>query len=128
MAQKSMVYDHPTYLTRHCTVLKLPATTASTVAGKFIAFTAMTVKTLRLGVDIAGTSTGHYRLTLNGTGSLGVFQTLDSAAGYFPAVISSDIALTSGQFFDFFTGPQSATVAASVAIEYDILIGANVTA
>ena len=128
MAQKSMVYDHPTYITRHSTVLKLPATTASTVAGKFISFTAMRIKSIRLGVDIAGTSTGHYRITLNGTGSLGVFQTLASAAGFFPTAIESDIVLASGQYFDFFTGPQSATVSATAMIEYEIDPGSNVTA
>lgn len=127
MATKSMAYDHPTYTTRRCAVLKLPATTASTVAGKFLAFTNMTVKSINMGVDIAGTSTGHYRLTLNGTGSLGVFQTLASAAGYILPVVSSDIALASGQWIDFFTGPQSATVSASATIEYQIDPLANVT-
>jgi hypothetical protein len=127
MASKSMAYDHPTYVTRHCAPFKLPATAASTTVQKFIAFTAMKVKSISLVVDIAGTSTGAYLVAQQGTGTALTLPTLASASGFFVGS-QVDITLASGGWIDIMTNGGGGTVACSGMIEYEIIAGANVAA
>jgi len=123
-----MAYDHPTYVTRHCAPVKLPVTAASTTVAKFVAFTAMKIKSISVVVDIAGTSTAAYIAALQGTGTALVLPILASASGFF---VSSqvDISLASaGAWVDIMTNASGATNAASAMIEYEIVAGANVAA
>lgn len=126
MATKSMDYNHPTYITRQACCLKLPATAASTSAGKFVAFTAMKVKSIQCMVDIAGTSTGGYDIK-NGTASVGQFACGTSLAATLIAQYATDITLASGGYVDFVTNSVGATLAASAMLEFEIVAGANVT-
>lgn len=128
MATKSMSYDHPTYTVRQATAINLPATAASISAGKFMAFTSMKIKSIQAGVVIAGTATAAGYDILNGTSSVGGFLAGTSAAGSVLTAIASDITLSSGGFLDIKTKAASATLAAAVTIEYEIVPGAEVTA
>lgn len=127
MANKSMAYDHPTYITRQATCISLPLQAASTVAGKFVAFTAMKIKSINIGVNIAGTSTAGYDIKTQGTGTLATINVLASAAGFIGTAYVGDITLTSGQFVDIATNASGGTGVATAMIEYEITPGANVT-
>jgi hypothetical protein len=128
MATKSMMYDHPTYVTRQAAPLNLPAIAASTSAAKFVAYTSLKIKSIQGAVNIAGTATAAGYDILNGTSSVGEFLTGTSAAGSVFTAIASDISLSSGGFLDVKTKAASATVAASLLIEYEVVPGASVTA
>ncbi len=128
MATKSMSYDHPTYVTRQAAALGLPATAASTAVNKFVAFTDMKIKSIQGAVNIAGTATAAGYDIYNGTSSVGAFTAGTSAAGSVLTAISSDITLASGGFLDVKTKADSATLAASLLLEYEIIPGASVTA
>lgn len=128
MATKNMAYDHPAYTVRGAAPLNCPAVAASTSAAKFIAFTSMKIKSIQGAVNIAGTATAAGYDIYNGTSSVGEFVTGTSAAGSVLTAITSDISLTSGGFVDVKTKAASATVAASFALEYEIVPGADVTA
>jgi hypothetical protein len=129
MATKSMAYDHPTYTVRQAAALTLPAVAASTSVAKFVAFTDMKIKSIQCAVNIAGTSVGTsgYDI-LNGTTSVGAFLLSTNAAGSLITAIASDITLASGGFLDVKTKADSATQAASLLLEYEIIPGATVTA
>jgi hypothetical protein len=127
MATKSMAYDHPTYIVRNTAPLAVPAVAASVSAGKFIAFTGMKIKSIQAAVNIAGTAAGAGYDIYNGTTSIGAFAAGTSAAGSVLTAITTDIALTSGGFVDVKTKADSATLAASLAFEYEITPGATVT-
>jgi hypothetical protein len=122
-----MSYDHPTYVTRQSVALNLPATAASISAGKFMAFTNMKIKSIQAGVVIAGTATAAGYDILNGTSSIGEFLAGTSAAGSVLTAIATDISVSSGSFLDVKTKAASATLAASLTIEYEIVPGASVT-
>jgi len=128
MSTKNMSYDHPTYVTRQSAPLAVPAVAASISAGKFVAFTSMKIKSIQAGVNIAGTATAAGYDILNGTSSIGEFLAGTSAAGSILTAISTDIALSSGGYLDVKTKAASATLAASLMIEYEITPGADVTA
>ena len=128
MATKSMSYDHPTYVTRQAAPLNCPAVAASTSAAKFVAYTSMKIKSIQAAVNIAGTNTGAGYDIYNGTSSVGAFVASTNAAGSVLTAIASDISLTSGGFLDVKTNALSATLAASMLIEYEVVPGASVTA
>lgn len=128
MATKSMAYDHPTYTVRHVAPLALPATAASTSAGKFVALVAMKVKSVNVGVNIAGTNAAAGYDILNGTTSVGAITCGTDAAGTIETAVTTDITLAAGGYLDIKTKANSATLACSAAIEYEITPGATVTA
>jgi hypothetical protein len=127
MATKSLSYDHPQYLVRQVATVNLPAIAASKSAGKFIAFAAMKVKNIRCIINIAGTSTGAYTLSKNGTASFANVPTLTSTAlaTVAPSVTTCD--LSAGEFIDFQTNDAGATLAATFLVEYDLIPGAAFT-
>lgn len=127
MATKSMAYDHPTYIVRQATALSLPAVAASISAGKFVAFTAMKVKGISTMVNIAGTATGAGYNFYNGTTSVGAVTLGTSAAGTEGTRFETSVTLASGGYLDIKTKADSATMAASALIEFEIIPGADVT-
>lgn len=128
MATKSMSYDHATYTARQSAPINMPAVAASTAAAKFVAFTDMKIKSIQGAVNIAGTATAAGYDILNGTSSVGEFLAGTSAAGSVLTAIASDITLASGGFLDVKTKAASATLAASLMVEYEVVPGASVTA
>lgn len=128
MSVKSMAYDNPTYVTRQVTALKLPAILASAPAGKFVAFTSMKIKSISMGVDVAGTATGAAYDIFNGTSSVGQILAGTNAADTILTALVQDIALSSGGMLNIKTAAASATLAASATIEFEITPGADVTA
>lgn len=128
MATKSMAYDHPTYTSRKAAVISLPAVAASVTAGKFVAFTDMKIKSVTIGINIAGTATAAGYDIFNGTSSLSQVLTGTSSAGSIMTPYATDITLASGGYMDIKTAAASATMAASAMVEYEIVPGALVTA
>jgi hypothetical protein len=127
MATKNMSYDHPAYTARLSNHVKLPATAASTSVAKFLAFTALKIKSVNAIVGIAGTHTSAGWDLLNGTSSVGGFVAGTAAAASVLTEVSTDITLASGGYLDFKTKADSATLAGDIMIEYEIVAGANVT-
>lgn len=128
MATKSMSYDHPTYTARKAAPLAVPAVAASVSAGKFVAFTDMKIKSIQAIVNIAGTATAAGYDIYNGTSSIAAFVAGTNAAGSVLTAITTDITLASAGYVDVKTKADSATLAASLMIEYEIVPGASVTA
>ena len=128
MATKSMAYDHPQYTVHGAAPLNLPAAAASVSISKFAAFTSTKIKSIQGIVNIAGTATGAGYDILNGTSSVGEFLAGTGAAGSVLTAISSDISLSSGGYLDVKTKADSATLAASLMLEYEVVPGASVTA
>jgi hypothetical protein len=128
MATKNMAYDHPAYLARLSNHVKLPATAASTSVAKFVAFSAIKIKSVNAIVGIAGTHTAAGWDLLNGTSSVGGFTAGTSVATTLLTEVSADITLASGGYLDVKTKADSATLAGDIMIEYEMVPGANVTA
>lgn len=126
MAKISMAYDHPTYITRQASHLPLVAAAASTTTNKFLAFTAMKVKSINVAVQIAGTATAAGYDFLNGTSSVGEVVLGTAAAGTFGTEFATDITLASGGYVDFKTKAASATLAGVAVVEFEIIKGATV--
>jgi hypothetical protein len=114
-------------LARYSAIVNLPAVAASKMAGKFIAFTAMKVKSIRGAVNIAGTADAAAYDVYNGTTSVGTIVMGTSTAGAAKAYSTSDITLAAGGFIDFRTIAASATMAASMILEYELVPGADLT-
>ena len=127
MATKTLAYDHPTYVARQVKPLTLHAAAASVAVGKFIAFTSMKIKRIDAIVNIAGTSDAAGYDVYNGTSSIGAFATGTAAVGSVQTALEPGITLTSGGYLDFKTKAESATLSGAVAIEFEIVPGANVT-
>jgi hypothetical protein len=128
MATKNMAYDHPQYVVRQAAHIKLPATAASTSVAKFLAFTAMKIKSVNTIVGIAGTSTNAGWDFLNGTSSVGGVVVGTSVAVTVGAESQFDTTLASGGYLDIKTKAESATLAGDIMIEYEFVPGANVSA
>jgi len=126
MAKKSMSYDHPTYITRQSAQVFCPAVAASTSANKFLAFTAMKIKSINMAVQIAGTSTAAGYDIRNGTTSVGAFTLGTAAVATFGTEFNTDITLASGGYVNFVTKAESATLAAQAVVEFEIIPGADV--
>jgi len=127
MATKNMAYDQPSYTVRHSSSVLLVATAASTSVRKWLAFTALKVKSINMLITIAGTATGAGYDILNGTTSVGNITLGTGTALSAMATLTQDILLTSGSWLDIKTAAASATMAAEAAIEFEIVPGANVS-
>lgn len=127
MATKSMRYDHPAYQARYSAAMPLGAVAASVSAGKFVAYTAMVVKSIRGVVDIAGTNTAAGYDILNGTTSFASVTVGTNAAGSALSVTMTEQTLAAGGYIDFKTLANSATTANSFIVEYELTPGATVT-
>jgi hypothetical protein len=127
MANKSMSYDHPTYVARHVVPIKLPAAAASTTTSKFVAFTDIKVKSIALMTQIAGTADAAGYDILNGTTSVGAGVMGTVAVGGLGTMSFTEQTLASGGYLDFKTKAASATLAAEGYIEFEIIPGAEVT-
>lgn len=127
MATKNMAYDHPQYTVRQAAHIKLPATAASTSVAKFLAFTAMKIKSVNTIVGIAGTHTAAGWDFLNGTSSVGGVTVGTAVAATVGAEASFNATLASGGYLDIKTKADSATLAGDIMIEYEFVPGANVT-
>lgn len=128
MANKSMSYDHPTYVARHVVPIKLPAAAASTTTAKFVAFTDIKVKSVGIMTQIAGTVDAAGYDILNGTSSIGASVLGTVAVGGMGTTTFTEQTLASGGYLDFKTKAASATLAGEAYVEFEIIPGANVTA
>ena len=128
MATKSMAYDHPAYTSRQAAVIALPAVAASTPCGKFVAFCNMRVKSIELGVNIAGTNAASGYDIYNGTTSVAAITNGTVAAGGAVTGVTQDINIDDGGFLEFRTKANSATQNCSATIEWEIDPGADITA
>ena len=130
MTTKNMAYDHPAYLARYAASLKCPAVAVATSAGKFVAFAAMKVKAIKGVVDIAGTSaSGALYTVLKNATAIATCTMGTSVAGIAVTVPIAEQTLAAGDFIDFKTvAANSATMAASFVLEYELVPGADVTA
>lgn len=122
-----MAYDHPQYIVRQAAHIKLPATAASTSVAKFLAFTAMKIKSVNAIVGIAGTHTAAGWDFLNGTSSVAGVTAGTSVAATLLTEASFNTTLASGGYLDIKTKADSATLAGDIMIEYEFVPGANVT-
>ena len=127
MATKTLAYDHPAYLARYSAPVNCQAVAASTSAGKFVAFAAMKAKSIKGIVDIAGTNTAAGYDVYNGTTSIGEFVCSTNAAGSTLTALTPDATLAAGGYLDFKTKANSATLAASFVVEYELTPGAAIT-
>ena len=127
MAAASLRYDHPAYTTP---VVFSGSTTAGAngVTTKFAAFTAMKIKQIVSGVNLALPTTGASTpllYTQSGTTTTTTTLTALTSASY--AVVTddiSDITLAAGNAF-WYTHGADATTSRSVAIEAYVIPGAN---
>jgi len=127
MTVASLRYDHPAYTTP---VVFSGSTTAGAngVTTKFAAFTAMKIKQIVSGVNLALPTTGASTpllYTQSGTTTTTTTLTALTSASY--AVVTddiSDITLAAGNAF-WYTHGADATTSRSVAIEAYVIPGAN---
>lgn len=127
MAAASLRYDHPAYTTP---VVFSGSTTAGAngVTTKFAAFTALKLKQIVSGVNLALPTTGASTpllYTQSGTTTTTTTLTALTSASY--AVVTddiSDITLAAGNAF-WYTHGADATTSRSVAIEAYVIPGAN---
>jgi len=134
MASKQMAYDHPAYTSVYSVALAPNAAGASAIGGRFVAWTAMALKSIQCGVITSGTSTTHIQRLLiyrNGGTSTEttVMMTLGSAAlatavGNYAA--TSTQTLAQGDMVAVLQGTD-ATIVAAATLELVITPGANVT-
>ncbi len=78
MSQKSMVYDHPAYISRQCHSFGANTAGASSATAKFLAFTTMHVFAIHATSFVVGTST---YTAWNGTATVTTTGTGDSISG-----------------------------------------------
>jgi len=128
MAKKTKAYDNPAYQARYSAPFRCPAIAASTTVGKFVAFAAMKIKSVRGNVDVAGTNAAAGYDIYNGTTSIGELVAGTNTAGSTLAAILPDATLAENGFIEIKTKANSATLAASLAFEYEITPGAEITA
>jgi len=134
MASKSMSYDHPAYTAVISANLSPGAAGASNQSGRFVAWTAMAIKSVSVITTVSGTSTTHIqRLLLYRGGGTStettVLMTLGSASlgtavGNFAA--TSTMTLAQGDSVSLLQGTD-ATIVAQASLELVIQPGANVT-
>lgn len=130
MATESFAYDNPKYLARHSSQLNCVAGTADTLAAKFLAFTAMKIKSITANVNTAGTAAGAAYTIYQGTTSVGALSMGTSAAAASVSNgISADITLAAGEYVSLHRiATYGAVMAAAVQIEWEFVPGATVTA
>lgn len=128
MATENYRYDHPAYLARYSAAVPLSAVAASAVAGKFVAFTAMKIKSIRGVVDIVGTNAAAGYTISNGTTSFASATVGTNAAGSAIPVTMTEQTLAAGGYINFTALANTGTTANSFVIEYEIIPGSDVTA
>lgn len=126
MADTTLNYDHPTYVSRHLTPMALGAVAASTSARKWVQHSAIKIKKISAIVAIAGTHTSAGWDILNGTTSVGSITAGTTAALGILTALTQDISLSSGGYLDIKTKADSATLAGDVNIEWQYQFNANV--
>lgn len=127
MARKSMAYDHPAYITRQVEHLTAPAAAASTAIRKFVAFTDIKVKSIGGNVRVAGTADAAGYELINGVTSFATMTAGTLTAGAALTAYTGDQTLASGGYINVKTLADSATLAADLYIEYELIPGAEVT-
>jgi hypothetical protein len=130
MATKTMRYDHPAYTTRHSSQINLPAGTADTIAAKFVAFTAMKVKSITGNVNVAGTDTTAAYIVYHGTDSVAdITMSTSAAATALSNPLSADITLAADEYITFHRiASEGGTMAASIQVEWEIVPRSTITA
>jgi hypothetical protein len=134
MATKSMAYDHPAYEAVLPVALAANAAGASAIGGRFVAWTAMAIKSISSVVITSGTSTTHIQRALifrNGGTSTEttVLFTLGSGAlstGVANFAATSTMTLAAGDIVAGLQG-SDATMVSAFSLELVIQPGANVT-
>jgi hypothetical protein len=127
MANASLRYDHPAYVTP---VVFSGSTTAggNGVTTKFCAFTAMKLKQVVSGVNLALPTTGSSTpLLYSQSGTTTTTTTLTALTSASYAVVTddiTDITLAAGNAF-WYTHGADATTSRSVAIEAYVIPGSN---
>lgn len=127
MATQSYTYDHPQYQVHVPANVNLPAVAASTSAGKYVAFAAQKIKSIRGRVNIAGTADAAVYVLKNGTTAFATCTPGTTAAGGVLTVTMSEQTLAAGGFIEFTTGADSATMAAAFCLEVEPVPGHDVT-
>lgn len=127
MATQAYAYDHPQYQVHVPVALNLSAVAASTEAGKFVAFQACKVKSLRCVIGITGTNDAAGYDIYNGTTSVGSIVVGTAAVNSAATVTFTEQTLAAGGYIGFKTKANSATTANSVVLEVEPVPGATVT-
>lgn len=126
MATKSMTYDHAAYLVPY-----VPGGRINGNAGafKFAAYTAMLVKSVTAHVRTVGTSATDVLTAYKITGSTTSTQIIGTFVGTTVANtnVTSTFTLAQGDTFEIVKGAD-ATIDFTVAVECNLVPGANVTA
>lgn len=131
MATKNMAYDHPAYLSRYSVTPDSAGGGATTNGARFVAFTAMKLKSMQLTVTTAGTATDHTvsgnRIAAGGTTTTALSTTTlgTNTVGYTTNVLLNQT-LTQGDVVMLRTG-SDAVGRMVVAYEVELVPGANVT-
>lgn len=128
MSTKSLAYDHPAYLARNSSQVVCPAVAASASAAKFLAFSAIRVKSIKGLTVVAGTAAGAGYDIYNGTSSVGAITVGTQVAGAATPALTQDIVLAAGGYIDFKTKADSATAATAFVVEHELISGASITA
>lgn len=115
-------YNDPQFQVNQGNQADCPATTASTVAAKFVAFAKTRILSVKGVVKVAGTNTAAGYELLNGTTTVGSIACGTSTAGVkvTGTVVEADAVLEEGDVLDFKTLANSATLAAAFVVEYRI--------
>jgi len=130
MTQKSMVYDHPTYVDRGWHTFGQNAAGASTAFSKFVAFTSMLAFAVQATLVTAGTSTATAyngtatTTTINGDSFYLVHVFANGAAGTGAVSTATHGPFNIGSYNGTATGTQTATAGNTVRIQ---LSGTGVT-
>lgn len=129
MATKQQAYDHPAYITPY---VFSGSTTAGAngISTKFAAFTAMQIKAVCVGPNIASTSASTPLLyALHGTATTTTTLTAltSGATAMIPNALATALTLAKGDQFYVAHGTD-ATVSMSVAFECYAVPGADLTA
>lgn len=126
MAQR--FYDHPDVQITRAETIHLAATTASTIATKFVAFAKLRIKSIKGGVLAAGTNAAAGYELLNGTTVVATITAGTSTAGsaLTGSVTDANAVLAEGTQLDIKTLANSATLASAIVIEYQLESDADV--
>lgn len=121
-------YDHPDIAIARSQSLHLPATAATTVVTKFVAFAKMKIKSVRGGVLVAGTNTAAGYALLNGTTTVGAITAGTSTAGsaLTGTITAANATLAEGDQLDIKTLADSATLVSAITIEFQLEPDADV--
>ena len=134
MAKKAMAYDHPAYTSVLAVALSPGAAGASSIGGRFVAWSAMAIKSVSSAVVTSGTSTTHIQRLLiyrNGGTSTEttVLFTLGSGAlstGVANFAATSTMTLAANDMVAGLQG-SDATMVSAFSLELVIQPGADVT-